>query len=498
LTPRPRGTTGAERGVRLRAYPALLASLVFIWACDGGTDDDGEIADPPPAREDDRVAAVGTVTAFRSVVVDGMTFEADAATITDDGIAIDERELAVAERVRVEGELAGSQEATADVIARVTAVEGPIGTLQPADARMTVLGREVRVDAATVFGAGIDPRALSGLAEGELVVVAGHGTAGGGVLATRVERRGDDGTAFELTGEVAALDGEARTFRLGSQEVRFADAALEGFDGGAVAIGDRVEVRGELAEEAFEAARVVRLPAAPLTAVEDAGRGRIEALVTRFEDVLDFEVGGQPVATTADTEFLDGARDALDVGELVTVSGRVEGGLLEAERVRRIPPVDFVVNGVVDGLDFARGTLEVLDVEVRLGARTQLEDASEADVRTFALRSLAIGAFVTVRGAVAADGSVDARRLARRDRLGRDETLRMEAALDAIDAAGARVSGIQLVFGDATTVFVLDGASVSKAAFRDAVLPGDRVAVRVRVRNGGARLVERIERLEGR
>ena len=197
-------------------------------------------------------------------------------------------------------------------------------------------------------------------------------------------------------------------------------------------------------------------------------------------------MGGQPVATGGGTEFVQGDRDDLGAAQLVVVGGQLDDdGVLTADRVVRVPPVELSGFGVVDELDRNAGTLEVLGVEVRVGPRTQLEDERDGAVRAFGLDDLEIGQFVEVRGAPSPDGTADARRVARQDRASRSEALDVEGALDTIDAGGAEVSGIQFAFDDLTTVYVVDGVEVSRAAFRDAVASGDRVRVRAIVLGSG-------------
>ncbi len=163
----------------------------------------------------------------------------------------------------------------------------------------------------------------------------------------------------------------------------------------------------------------------------------------------------------------------------------------------RIRASDLVVAGVVDRRDADARTLAVLGVAFRVGARTQLEDTSAAGVRAFSLDDLQVGDFVDVRAVAAADGTGDARRVAREERAGRRERLRIDGALDAIDVAGVRVSGVQLGFSDRETVFVLDGRSVSKSAFLASVAAGERVELEAVAGTAGALRLERIEAGDG-
>ena len=142
---------------------------------------------------------------------------------------------------------------------------GPITAIDAAHLRLTVLGRAVQVDSATVIAQRGDAKAWTTLAFGDLKtgdVVGVHGFAqtDGSVDASRIERLPASApTAAGVAGVVSSLDSAAKTFFLDATKVDYSAATVEG----TLANGARAMASGAFVGAVLKASRVVVLPVPP-------------------------------------------------------------------------------------------------------------------------------------------------------------------------------------------------------------------------------------------
>ncbi len=148
---------------------------------------------------------VGVVTGFGSILVNGLELTFDRRTPTEvDGVSATSDALAVGKLVAVAATGSGST-LTAQRIVVVSAVEGPVQSVDSASGMMVVVGQRVHFGPATVLAdrsgpGGIAPR------PGDYVRVSGLRHSDGTVEAAYVER-GPGSETVKLYGPLEARDG---------------------------------------------------------------------------------------------------------------------------------------------------------------------------------------------------------------------------------------------------------------------------------------------------
>lgn len=490
---------GALRTLVSGAIAMMLAS------CGGGAGSlDDEVAS---AAGIDRsgLTVVGAISGFGSIFVGGVEFDTNGAVIEGDGRILAEDDLAVGDVVQVIGTVdQNGATGSAERIFFDAEAKGPVSAIDSMAGTFVVLGRTIRVDAATVFDPAFSLRSLAGLAVGDLVEISGFVAENDELVATRIKSRLIV-EEVEVKGRVSALDVDARTFRIGDQRVDYGNASLLGFDGAAPSAGDRVDVRGSLGESGVLLATRLEFESDRVFTGSGEGDVEFEGIVTSREGST-FSVGLQPARLSPSTRFKDGRGAAdLEVGVRVEVEGRFdEDGVLEATEIELRRAVDSELEGIVESIDVARGMLIVSGLTITVVDTTQFEDESDRATRRFGLVDLVVGDFVEIRGTFM-DGRLRAQRIERdgEDALDLDSDtdeqelpgarvdLELEGALTAIDTDGIELLGSRVVF-TATTRFELD-ENVDRATFVAAVAPGDRVAVAARRAEDGRLVAQKVE-----
>lgn len=377
---------------RWAAVLALLAGV--IAACGGGVGTGGTGS-----------FAVGPITGFGSIVVNGVHYDESSARIeADDGSARTPAELRLGMIVEVDAGEVRDRRAQAQQVRVVSELAGRVDAVDAAASDLRVNGQQVRVNAATVF----DDRFAGGLAAvgvGSEVEVYGFAAAGAGaLLATRIEPR-TAAASFKFRGPVWALDTVSRTFRIGNQT--FSYAALSPPPG---ALSDGALVRVEVGALPDPLGRWVVTALAPQKAArDDADEAEISGLITAFASSAEFRVGGMSV----DASAADIAGGPLAAGLRVKVEGRLRAGVLAARKVSveaETGSGSFELEGTVSQLDTAARTFRVAGS----GGARQLVSYARPDVEFVdgSVDDLAPGRRVEVRGALSADGTrIDATRI---------------------------------------------------------------------------------------
>jgi hypothetical protein len=345
------------------------------------------------------VSTTGTITAFGSVVVDGVHYDTSHATITRNGVSVSETELAVGQIARIVADSADDTDRAADRIDVDDRSVGPITSINNAAGSLVALGQTVTVDSATSFDRDISPSGLSGLAVGEVIDVSGFSAADGHIRATRIEPGST--TTFQVIGEIAGVDTTGETFAINALTVDYSSATVSGFASGVPAEGDLVEVVGapfDAASTTLTATSVA--PARDETSDADEGDDiEREGLITRFASATDFDVAGRPVTTTSNTEFSGGTAADLALNERVAVAGEFNANdMLEARQVAIHAAGIAEIEGEVTAVDTTSATVTLLGATVTVTLDTRLEDNSDAEVAVFDLTDVDVGDTVDVRG----------------------------------------------------------------------------------------------------
>jgi len=386
---------------RLIAF--VVTAALVLTACGGGSGNSVAGIDRTGAPA---IASYGTVTAFGSVVVNGVHYNTSQTTFVIDGDSGTQADLAIGDVVLVNGTLdSGATAGVATTVLFDNDVEGPITSIDVAANTFVALGQLVRVSADTSFDVGIQPAALTGLAVGDVVEVSGLVESDASINATRIERRPSGAGPYQIIGLVMGAQAGSHTFFLGAVVVDYAAAVVSGVAGGAVANGQRVRVKGTLAANGvLVASRVDSLSNTLGGASGD--RREVEGVITRFASATDFSIGSLSVTTTAQTSYEGGTAADLGLNVKVEAEGALNGsGQLVATKIdiRRSAPVRMVAS--VDSVNIAANSFVALGVTVNVDALTRLEDQSSQQVQPFSLANLAAGDNVEVRGTESPAGS---------------------------------------------------------------------------------------------
>lgn len=461
-------------------YPTrlLFAALpTVLIACGGGGGGGGggnDGGDPGGGIDRGGVTiSQGPINGFGSVIVNGVRYSTMGAIITVDDRPGTESELRAGQVVRVEGTVDATGTAgTARSISFNDDVEGPVQSIDPAAARLIVLGQTVQVGRATSFDDSISPRSLDGLAVGDRIEVSGLVNADGLISATRIERK-PPSTTVEVKGVASAVDSNARRLSINLLAVDYSTAQLSNFGAGAPANGDLVEAYGSLSVAGVLIATRLERRSASLEGTTDDSAD-LEGLVTRYVSSVDFDVAGQRVTTTSATAYEGGSAANLVLGANVEVEGGFAANAsLIATRIefRRESDVEFAA--LVDSVNVAAGSLVVLGASVRTNALTRFEDHSDADVPRFSLADLRAGDYIEL-SAYDDGGGLVATLLERDDA---DDRIEVEGPASAVAAPDFTIAGIRITTNDQTEFRNNDGGSISAATFF-AAAAGREVKVR--------------------
>jgi hypothetical protein len=386
-------------------FGALLCAVVLSVMSACGGSDGGSINPPPPPPPTggiDRLGiAIGPISTFGSVVVNGVRYDTSAATFTVNDVAATQADLRVGDVVAIVGGTidANGTTGTADAVVFDDLVKGPVESIDPVASQLVVLGQTVFVRPDTTFDDSFVPASLEGVSVGQIVEVSGLFDANGNIAATRIEPK-PAGTQFEVHGTVSALDAAAMTFSLNALVVDFSAATLDNFPGGQISDGDFVEAKGLALGAAGElVATQVELEVGFSGNIADGDLGEIEGFITRFVDATDFDVSGFAVATTASTVFEGGVAADLGLNIKVEVKGVFDAaGILVATKVDIRPSKAVRVTANADSIDVANNSLVILGITVNVDERTRLEDKSSADIDPLTLADVNAGDYLEIRG----------------------------------------------------------------------------------------------------
>jgi len=460
------------------AFIAVISSLV-LSACGGGGGSGSAPTAPPPSGNvppppaAETITTVGAITGFGSVFVNGVRYDTSSATVTLDDSPGVESDLRVGQVVTLTGSINDDgSSGSADSIDFDDNVEGPVGSIDIANNRLVVLGQTVLVDGSTVFDDNISPASLEGLNPGDFVEVSGLTNADGAVVASRIEKK-PAGGEMEIRGKVSSLDSANSTFNINALVVDFSGAMLDNFSGGTISDGDFVEAKGTTLGSNGEliATRVEREN--PGVGDDDFdGQFQIEGLITRFVSATDFDVAGLPVTTTDQTVFLNGTAADLALNLKVQVEGsRNADGVLVATKVDIRRASNTRIHAPVDSVDAGSDTVVMLGISVRIDAMTQIEDKSDADVRSFSIADISVGDFLEVRGMEDPDnaGGVLASRLEREDP---ENEVRLRGPVESVSDPSLVILGVTIETNGGTQFEDISDNPISASAFFGAVAPG--------------------------
>ncbi len=305
--------------------------------------------------------SVGKITGFGSVIVNGVEFETQGATIIKDGINVavvnsleDREHLRVGMIVTVHATFnRDGTTGTASSIEFKDNLEGPVAGVNTQSQTFVVLGQTVIVDGATILEDKVNNTVVEkdvtkildtlALAIDNIVEVSGFVEADGSIRATYIELKDKVFTPntpeeeIELKGSISNLNNDIKTFTLGALTVNFSNVKPENMPGG-LSDGLFVEVKSTAGFNdagALIASKIEAEDAAPDR--KEGDKAEIEGYaknVSTIDSEVSFELNGQPVLSTSTTEYKNGIKANVIEDVKLEVEGTVDAnGILIAQKI---------------------------------------------------------------------------------------------------------------------------------------------------------------------
>jgi hypothetical protein len=405
----------------------------------------------------DRLGVTGPISGFGSVIVNGVEWRTNAATVSIDGQTGSESELQIGQIVTIKGKPdSDGKGGQADSITLQDNVQGVVLSVDPTNSRLAILGQLILVTADTSTDPTLPGVGIDGISVGDSLAVSGFVDSAGNIHATRVQAV-PASTTQSVIGKVNSVNVSAKTLTIGGLTVLYSGATPTGFTGSDPAAGDIVFASGTVNanNQLIATALTFEKQTAPGAAGED---GQVEGLVSAFTSSSNFEVNGVTVLTNASTQFENGTAADVKLNAKVEAEGQVDSsGRIVASKVSikassSQQQVEIVQN--VEAVDTAAGTLTVFGIKVQVNSETRLEDKSLAEKRPFGLANIVVGDQLRIRGTVQANAAakVLATRVDREDIDQGDITLR--GPVDTVNGnSGVTVLGASIVTDNTTQFF---------------------------------------------
>jgi hypothetical protein len=386
--------------------------------------------------------AIGPITAFGSIFVNGVEYATSSAQVTVNGEAATEADLRVGQIVTVKGSVSTDDQQTgsASEVSFVSNARGEVAQVDTDAQTFAVLGQTVQVTDETLFDERIEPASIEGLQAGETVEISGFTDASGQLIASRIDLKPEN-VDLQVKGTVEALNTSTHTFRINLLTVDYGGIAPDG----TLANGAEAQVRGS-ASSAAGPLRATSVKVLPSTTGSANERGDVQGLITSFTSNTDFAVNDQRIITDSNTQWVLHDQ-TLGINVFVKVKGTFNAsGVLLASKVETKPrsaPTDDennnngngagnggsgngngnsngngnaaggdsatpaasssdIVRGLIDSV--SGNSLTLLGVKVTVSADTTFNDKSSQRLRTMRVDDLRAGDYIEVRGAANSSG----------------------------------------------------------------------------------------------
>ena len=363
---------------------------------------------------DTAITAVGPITGFGSVIVNGIKFDDSAATVAKDASNILISNLRLGMTIEVTGKrplvaitsstsVISATNATADVIRVFSELKGPVQTVTAGSNKLMVLGISIAVDSSTVFDGISGISGINGIGAikvGDSVEVYGfRNLSTNEITATRIEAQSAPATTtpvpVALKGSVAALDATLKTFTVNGQLVKYPNIIVTGNLANAAV----VEVRGTAPSSGgFVTATSVSV--ATLSTPIEAQELVITGIVTDFVSRGQFKVNGT-IVDASSANLSSGQIGLIANGIRCEVHGRVTQSILRATQIECVASgtsanTVYEISGSITAITASSGSSSSGNFTVR----NQVIDASAATFSNGTASNLALAKQVQVKGPV--------------------------------------------------------------------------------------------------
>jgi len=436
-------------------------ATILLSGCGGGGGGSGSDNNPPPPgggpvggdTRTGRALAIGPITGFGSVIVNGNTYATNASTtFSKDGLSAIQADFTVGQMVLIQGTINDDNtNAVATSVEFNDNVEGPVSSVDSLNKILVVLGQTVQITASTSLDDSC-PALLDDYVNVAAVEVSGPVLANGAIEATRIECK-NAAAELEVTGAVSGLNTGTTTFMINALQVNYGAAMMQDFPAAGISNGDPVEAKdsdgGGLGASGELLATSVEYKGNQF-AQNEGDHIETEGFITRFISATDFDVSGIPVTTTGTTVYEGGAAGDLGMNLKVEAEGEFNSaGVLVATKIEIKASTAVRVTGLVDSV--TGDTLQILGITITTDTvKTRFEDKL-ADVDPFRIGDVNTDDYVEIRGQEFPSGEIFAFLLERDDARTRTE-LRGFVAAGGIGRPDLTVLGVTIQT-DASTVF---------------------------------------------
>jgi hypothetical protein len=338
---------------KFAAATATLA-LTLAAACGGSSSEDASSGISGTG------IAVGIITGFGSIIVNGQHYGTTNATITADGSNIDESQLHIGDYVVVVADINNDGSKDAQSISLEKSVDGFVFSVTPVpgDPRIgdiNVMGQLVHVTTNT----GLDNFSdLNGLLAGnDCVEVYGlNNSASNAIDATRIEKKAAC-SEVEIKDFVDSANPAAKTFQITGLTVDYASAQLLGFGDGEPSVGMFVEIKADAASVDIDGATVLASTVEAKSEginedINDDDEAEIEGYVGGCPDgdCSSFRVSGVPIQIDGSTRFEPTTFSQADIidGIKLEAEGAFSGGVLIASSLKFQASDEVRIEATVD------------------------------------------------------------------------------------------------------------------------------------------------------
>ncbi|WP_341888608.1 DUF5666 domain-containing protein [Variovorax sp. YR752] len=435
--------------IKRLAAMVTAAAVAVLAACGGGgsTGGIGGTGNNPDV-------AVGTITQFGSVWVNGIEYDTSDTTIRIDDNPGAQSDLRIGMVVRVDGSISGARagEITVD-----GAVKGFVEQVIDAN-RMIVMGQLIEIDNTTRFENNVRPVVgnrvdVHGLVAGDGVISAGY-----------IERKTTAPTPpFAVKGVVKNQNTIAQTFQIGTLTVVYANVTINDMPTGSWN-GLEVEVKGSSCAAAPVCGTLNASQVEPNGIdVSGAEKAEVEGVVSAVT-AGGFTLGGVQVATSATTRYEGGVAADLIVGSKVEVEGTVSGGRIAATKVSFRDAVR--IEGDIASISGDTLTIAgVGGVSISVPSFAELRDVASVG-------DLAVGNHLRLRGKLGSGNSMVATRLELRSDTP-DADLELQGPVTAFAAeTSVTLLGVTVPTSAVSSYQNASGTTISRAAFFTALKVG--------------------------
>jgi len=386
----------------MRFTGILVATIVVVAACSSSSSDPAPGGTSPPINGITRtgiVFAIGPITDFGSVVVNGIAYDTSSTDFTVDGQTGTQSDLKIGQVVIVKGTIDDDNtNAAATFVEYEDLIEGPVTAIVD-DVTIVILGSQIVHTGGAISDNSCAAQPLTSFASVEISgTVRGDGSIDATFIDCKTVLDGD----FELNGIAMSVGND--TFLINQVVVNYTDApaVLDNFpNSGVINDGDPVEVKGIdiNANDEFVATRVEfkgdRL------AGDDGDHFEVEGFITNFSSASRFDIGPFHITTSGSTTYEGGSDGDLGPNIKVEVEGERNGASIEATKVQFRRGTAVRMEGLVDMKDAGdANAFYMLGVRVATnGNQTRFDDKTGvvADGE-FDATDIVAGNFVGVRG----------------------------------------------------------------------------------------------------